>query len=401
MYDFGVVGGGIVGLATAMTLLKDYPGASLLLIEKEDRPAAHQTGHNSGVIHSGIYYEPGSMKARFSKAGEAMTKAFCREHGLDFDECGKLIVAADRGELGRMSALEERAAVHGIQVERLGPSGLESIEPRVRGAGALFVPSTAIVDYGQVSRRMAEIVLELGGVIRLGEEVRGIRESASSVAIETARGSHTVSQLVVAAGLQSDRVARLAGLRPAARIVPFRGEYYRLSERLGRHVRHLVYPVPDPSLPFLGVHLSPTVHGTITVGPNAVLGLSREGYPKLSFSGRDVLDYLRFRGFWRMAGKNLRVGVAEMRNSVFRRGYLEECRRYSPSLGFEDLEPYPAGIRAQAVAPDGTLVHDFVLLETERMLHVVNAPSPAATAALPIAAELAGRLRRSRSRGVW
>lgn len=397
MYDFGVVGGGIVGLATALTLLQEHPGASLLLVEKEAQLAAHQSGHNSGVIHSGIYYSPGSLKARFSKEGEARTKDFCTEHGIAYRECGKLLVATRTEELGRMEALEERASVHGIPVERLSAGELESTEPNVRGVGALFVPRTAIVDYREISRRMATIIGELGGAIHLGEQVTHIAELAFSVTLGTTMSSYTCRQLVVCGGLQSDRLARLAGLSTDTQIVPFRGEYFQLSERLGEFVRHLVYPVPDPALPFLGVHLSPTIQGTITVGPNAVLGLAREGYPKLSVSVADIAQYCRFPGFWAMARRNVRVGVKEMRNSLFPRGYLQECRRYAPSLAKVDLLPYRAGIRAQAVGRDGALVHDFVLLETDRMLHVINAPSPAATAALPIARELSARLRRRRA----
>lgn len=397
MYDFCVVGGGIVGLATALTLLQDHPGAKLVLVEKEHQLAAHQSGHNSGVIHSGIYYPPGSLKARFSREGESLTKEFCTEHLIPFKECGKLLVATRMEELGRMGALEERASVHGIAVERLGAADLASIEPNVRGVGALFVSRTAIVDYREICLRMAALVEQLGGAIQVEEEVTGIEESAFLVTLRTTKGSYTCRQLVVCGGLQSDRLARLAGLSTDIRIVPFRGEYFQLSARLGEFVRHLVYPVPDPSLPFLGVHLSPTIHGDITVGPNAVLGMAREGYPKLSVSAADVAAYLWFPGFWTMARKNVRVGLKEMRNSLFPRGYLQECRRYAPSLNRTDLVPYRAGIRAQAVSRDGTLLHDFVLLETDRMLHVINAPSPAATAALPIARELSARLRRGRS----
>ncbi|MGM7774694.1 L-2-hydroxyglutarate oxidase [Arthrobacter sp. KNU-44] len=399
MYDFCVVGGGIVGLATGMTLLQQNPGASLLLLEKEDELACHQTGHNSGVIHSGIYYQPGSLKAQFSKQGEALTKEFCREQGLEYRTCGKLLVATEPAQLPRMNALEERAGLHSIPVERLDATDLSSLEPNVRGVGALFVPSTAIVDYREVSRSMADLIIELGGEIRTGEQATYIRESSGSVALRTARGLSLVCRkLVVCGGLQADRLARLAGLSTDTRIVPFRGEYFQLPERLQGFVSRLIYPIPDPSLPFLGVHLTPTLQGTVTVGPNAVLGMAREGYPKLSVSLRDIADYVVFPGFWAMARNNVRVGGREIRNSLFLRGYLKECRRFAPALEAGDLQPREAGIRAQAVASSGDLIHDFVLFETERMLHVINAPSPAATAAIPIAKELASRLGRRTAR---
>lgn len=394
MYDFCVIGGGIVGLATSWSLLQEHRGASLLLLEKEEQLAAHQTGHNSGVIHSGIYYEPGSLKARLSRQGEALTKSFCKEYGIPVQECGKLLVATSATEIGRMEALRGRAAVHGIEVERLGSQELASMEPNVCGMGALLVPHTAIVDYRQVAGRLAGLVNDLGGTIRTGERVNAIRESSCAVSISTAHGSYASRRLVVAGGLQADRLAAAAGLLPDVRIVPFRGEYFRLAESLGQFVRHLIYPVPDPALPFLGVHLSPTVNGDITAGPNAVLSMAREGYNKHSLSPRDLADYLTYRGFWAMAKRNVGTGLREVRNSLFKRCYLDACRRYAPALEITDLLPYPAGIRAQAVTANGTLVHDFALIQTTRTLHLLNAPSPAATSALAIGRELTVRLRR-------
>ncbi|GAB2757019.1 L-2-hydroxyglutarate oxidase [Sinomonas soli] len=398
MYDFCVVGAGIVGLATAMTLLQENPGASLVLMEKESAVAVHQTGHNSGVIHSGIYYQPGSLKARFSKQGAILTKEFCQDNGLAFKELGKLLVATSAPELARMDTLEERAAVHGVRVQRLDSHGLRSLEPNVEGIAALLVPTTSVVDYRQVSARMSAIVAHLGGEILLGTQVNAIEEGVFSVSLTTVDGRRiSCGQLVVCGGLQSDRLARMAGLSTDARIVPFRGEYYRLSESRKDLVHHLIYPIPDPSLPFLGVHLTPTLDGEVTVGPNAVLGLSREGYPKFSISTRDMAECFGFPGFWAMAAGNVGVGLKEMKNSLLRHGYLKECRRFAPSIRREDLIPHAAGIRAQAVSRTGALIHDFVLLETPRMLHVINAPSPAATASIPIARELSSRLRRSRA----
>ncbi|WP_233515546.1 L-2-hydroxyglutarate oxidase [Marinitenerispora sediminis] len=389
VYDFCVVGGGIVGLATAMRLLELRPGASLLLLEKEDRLGAHQTGHNSGVIHSGIYYPPGSLKAEYCRRGARMTKEFCAERSIAFDECGKLLVATSPRELERLEALHERAGRNGLEVRRLGAGELREREPMVRGLGALLVPSAGIVDYRRVARAMGEVVRARGGRVELGAEVTAIAESASRVAVTAGGRSWSCGRLVVCGGLQADRLARLAGLRSGLRIVPFRGEYYRLPARRRGIVRHLVYPVPDPRLPFLGVHLSPTVDGGVTVGPNAVLALAREGYPKFSVRARDVLDYAAFPGLWRLASAHPGTAVREVRDSLWKRGYLRECRRYCPDLTLADLLPAEAGIRAQAVLRDGTLVHDFLLERTDRMVHVLNAPSPAATSALPIGAAIA------------
>jgi L-2-hydroxyglutarate oxidase len=389
--DYCVVGGGIVGLATAYQLLQKDPGASLVLLEAADRLASHQTGHNSGVVHSGIYYAPDSLKARFSKAGARQTKDFCREHGLPYREPGKLLVATTGLESERLAALEERAAIHGLDCERLDEAGLRRREPNVAGLGALFIPSTGIVDYTAVARKLAELVTAAGGQVITGARVLGITEAADRVEVATADERYGCDRLVVCAGLQSDRLAELAGLDIDVQIIPFRGEYFELPAAKSGYVRHLIYPVPDPALPFLGVHLTPTVAGTITVGPNAVLGLSREGYPKFSLNVRDVARYVRFPGLWRVARAHAGTAVREVRNSLLKGSYLKECQKYAPGLTTADLLPYEAGIRAQAVRRDGTLIHDFLLAETERMIHVLNAPSPAATAALPIGEHLASK----------
>ena len=389
--DYCVVGGGIVGLATAYQLLRKDPGASLVLLEAADRLASHQTGHNSGVIHSGIYYAPDSLKARFSKAGARQTKDFCREHGLPYREPGKLLVATTGLEAERLTALEERAAIHGLDCERLDQAGLRRREPNVAGLGALFIPSTGIVDYTAVARKLAELVRAAGGQVITGARVSGIMESTDRVEVATAEERYGCSRLVVCAGLQSDRLAELAGLDIDVQIIPFRGEYFELPAAKSGYVRHLIYPVPDPALPFLGVHLTPTVAGTITVGPNAVLGLSREGYPKFSVNVRDVARYVRFPGLWRVARAHAGTAFREVRNSLIKGSYLKECQKYAPGLTAADLLPCEAGIRAQAVRRDGTLIHDFLLAETDRMIHVLNAPSPAATAALPIGEHLASK----------
>lgn len=397
--DFAVVGGGIVGLATALTLTRRRPGGSVVVLEKEAAVGVHQTGHNSGVIHAGIYYEPGSLKARLCKAGASWTRSFCDEQGISYRDTGKLIVATDEAELGRLDELHRRALVNGLDVERLVATELRRREPEVTGVGAVFLRSTGIVDYRAVCRAMATQIEAAGGAIRLGARVVGIAETDAAVRVDItdapAGGGRTrpaeqveritARRLVVCGGLQADRLATLAGLRPDFAIVPFRGEYYRLPPQRSGLVRTLIYPVPDPALPFLGVHLTLMMDGGLTVGPNAVLGFAREGYRKGSFAAADVADILRFPGFWPLARRHLRTGAVEQWNSLNKRGYLGLVRRYCPALTVADLLPEPAGIRAQAVLRDGTLVHDFLIRQTDRMVHVCNAPSPAATSAMPIA----------------
>jgi len=391
-HDFCVVGGGIVGLATAMALLDRHPGASLVLLEKERALAMHQTGHNSGVIHSGIYYAPGSLKAELCKRGERATKEFCTVHGVPFVACGKTLVATNALELERLDALVERARENGIAAERLDAGELRRREPNITGLGALFVPTTAIVDYRQVCLAMARVLEAAGAEIVLGAGVTAIRESADDVVVRAGSRSWTAGRLVACAGLQSDRLARLAGLPVTHQIVPFRGEYYRLRSEKNDIIHSLIYPVPDPDLPFLGIHLTRMIDGSVTVGPNAVLGLSREGYRKLAVNLRDVAQYLAFPGLWKVLVRNRRSVRAELTGSLLKSAYLRECRKYCPSLTAGDLFPYTAGIRAQAVTRDGTLVHDFLFLESERMLHVCNAPSPAATSAIPIGEMICGRV---------
>lgn len=388
-YGYCVIGAGIVGLATAHRLLCDEPDATVVVLEAEDEVARHQTGHNSGVIHSGVYYEPGSLKATLCKAGERATKDFCATNDIPFDECGKLIVATEPAEVARMDALAERAVVNGIEHRRVTAAELADLEPRITGLAALHLPRTGIVDYRLVCRRLAELVIAAGGVIRTGERVVAISEGSARVTVTTSTDQLACDRLVACAGLQADRIAAMAGVTSDVRIVPFRGEYHQLPDERAGFVRRLIYPVPDPALPFLGVHLSPTIDGRITVGPNAVLGLSREGYPKLSVDLRDVADMAGFPGTWRVARANVALGLREIRNSAFKGSYLRECRRYAPELTKADLLPHAAGIRAQAVRRDGTLVHDFVVERTDRMVHVLNSPSPAATAALPIARHVA------------
>ena len=395
-YDYCIIGGGIVGLATAMALLARRPGASLLILEKEASLGRHQTGHNSGVIHAGIYYAPGSLKADLCKRGAQATKDFCAEHGIAFEVCGKLLVASNDLEVQRMQALYQRSQQNDLKVERLDAAALREREPNIVGKGALFLDATGIVDYQQVCDAMAKVIRQAGGEVRLSTAVRAIQEHADHVAVSADGNSWRAHQLVACAGLQSDRLARLAGVKIDHQIIPFRGEYYRLPASKNQIVNHLIYPIPDPELPFLGVHLTRMIDGSVTVGPNAVLGFGRENYRKFSVNWRDVAEYARFPGFWKTIWNNLGSGTAEMKNSLFKRGYLEQCRKYCPSLQVEDLLPYEAGIRAQAVMRDGTLVHDFLFAETPRMVHVCNAPSPAATSAIPIGQMIAEKILEAR-----
>ncbi|WP_373498048.1 L-2-hydroxyglutarate oxidase [Desulfococcus sp.] len=390
-YDLALIGGGIVGIATAREMKRRFPGASILLVEKETTLARHQTGRNSGVIHAGVYYAPGSLKAGFCREGATRTLAFCREHGLPYLQCGKLLVATDAVEFERMAALEERCRLNRIEVQRLSDGELKRREPRIEGVGALYVPATGITDYPKICAKMADEFRAMGGEIRCGAPVVGLEESRDGVRIRIGGDAAFAGYVIACGGLAADRLARMMGIDIDFRIIPFRGEYYRLPARLNRIVRHLIYPIPDPDLPFLGVHLTRMIDGSVTVGPNAVLGWKREGYGRFNVDLADCRDMLGFQGFWRLAAENLQSGMGEFRDSICRAGYLRRVRKYCPGLGLSDLGPYPAGIRAQAVRRDGSLVHDFLFAESERSLHVCNAPSPAATSAIPIGEYLCGK----------
>lgn len=395
--DYLVIGGGIVGLSTAMQLARAYPDATVRVLEKEHSLAAHQSGHNSGVIHAGVYYAPGSLKAQFCRAGVEATVAFCTQHQIPFEQCGKLLVATTTLELSRMDALEERCRANGLDPQRLDAGELKAREPNINGLGALFVRVTGIVDYPAMARAMAGELEAMGGSVEMRCTVTGIAEGPDLVSVATSRGIFEAEYLVVCGGLQADRLAMMAGLDVDFQIVPFRGEYYRLNARHNTIIKHLIYPIPDPDLPFLGVHLTRMIDGSVTVGPNAVLGFAREGYPKGSFNARDVVSMLGFAGFWKVMGKNLSSGMTEFANSFSKKRYLKLCQKYAPGLTLEDLEPYRAGIRAQAVLRDGSLVHDFLIRQSARTLHVCNAPSPAATSSLPIGAHLVGLVAQQRA----
>lgn len=384
IYDFIIVGGGIVGVSTALTLIKQNPSKKILLLEKEKSFAHHQTGHNSGVIHAGVYYEPGSLKAEFCREGLKETIAFCNTHGIPYEQCGKLLVATNDIELQRMDKLFERCKANNIEAEILNQEKLHEIEPNVFGIGAILVKSTGIVDYTLITKKMSEQFESLGGEFLLNSKVTNLDENKERIQVITSNETLNSKYLICCAGLMADRVAKLLNIKINFQIIPFRGEYFRLKEKHNSLVKHLIYPIPDPDLPFLGVHLTKMIDGTITVGPNAVLGFKREGYGMFNFSLRDTIQFLSFKGFYQVVKKNLKSGLYEMKNSIFKRGYLKEVQKYSPQIKLNDLVPYPAGIRAQAVLEDGTLVHDFLFAESERSIHVCNAPSPAATSAIPI-----------------
>lgn len=385
--DVLVIGGGIVGLSTAHALARLAPGTRVVVLEKEDGPARHQTGRNSGVIHSGIYYKPGSLKARCAVRGAAEMVKFCAEHGIAHEVTGKLIVATERDELPRLHALVQRGRENGIPVRELGPTQISEYEPEVRGLAAIHVGTTGIVDYGRVAEQLAE---SSGAEIVYGGAVELISRRASGVAVRTSTGLVVRARVLVnCAGLQCDRIARLAGDDPGMRIVPFRGEYYDLTRP--ELVRGLVYPVPDPAFPFLGVHLTRGIGGGVHVGPNAVPALAREGYGWGTVRPRDLADELAWPGSWRMAARHWRYGAGEVRRSVSKPAFVEAVRRLLPAVTAADLVPAAAGVRAQAVLRDGTLVDDFLIRESARTVHVLNAPSPAATASLPIGREIASR----------
>lgn len=388
MYDFIVVGGGIVGVSTAWQLKQRYPDSSVLVVEKESHVAQHQTGHNSGVVHAGVYYQPGSLKADFCKRGLKATIEFCHQHQIPVENCGKLLVATSELEMQRMQSLYQRCLQNGIEVELIDQKQLAALEPNISGLGAIRVTETSIVDYRKVTEVMAQQFSLLGGVVQLSTSVKAMQEYDDHVTLTCLQNGvlNTLKcrQLVVCAGLMADRMATMIGIKTDFQIIPYRGEYYRLADKHRDVVNHLIYPIPDPELPFLGVHLTKMIDGSITVGPNAVQGWKREGYGSFNISWRDCWQMLTFSGYWKVTLQHLRAGLFEFKNSIWKPGYLELVHKYCPSIVLDDLKPYPAGIRAQAVKADGSLVHDFLFAQTSRSLHVCNAPSPAATSAIPI-----------------
>jgi L-2-hydroxyglutarate oxidase len=383
-YDYTVIGGGIVGLAVAWALGRREPRARLLVIEKEESWARHQTGRNSGVIHSGIYYKPGSLKARLSKEGNESMVAFCREHDIRHEICGKLVVATAPNEQPLLETLYRRGLQNGIELKKLVPEQVREIEPHVRCVEAIRVASTGIVDFREVCLKIASRMADRSAELRLRTELLRVIEGADATLLETNQGPFATRFLINCAGLHSDRVVRLAGAEPPARIVPFRGEYYELVPDRRSLVRNLIYPVPNPRFPFLGVHFTRMIDDSVHAGPNAVLSFKREGYQRTDFSLRDAGETLLFPGFWRLAARNAREGFKEIHRSLSKRAFVRSLRRMIPDVQPDDLVPSAAGVRAQALYPDGRLVDDFLFVRCRNALHICNAPSPAATAALAI-----------------
>ncbi|MCM3381003.1 MULTISPECIES: L-2-hydroxyglutarate oxidase [Shouchella] len=384
MYDFTIIGGGIVGLAVGHALFGRYPKASVLIIEKEQEVAAHQTGHNSGVIHSGIYYKPGSFKAKFAKAGNQSMTAFCQKHGLKVDICGKVIVATNKKELPLLDHLYQRGIDNGLDLRMLSKEELHEAEPYVNGLAAISVPTAGIVSYKEVAEKLASLIAEKGGEIQLGTTVETISESNEGATIETDKGTFQTSYLINCAGLHSDRIAKLAGYHVDMKIVPFRGEYYKLRPEKRHLVKNLIYPVPNPDFPFLGVHFTRMIDGEVDAGPNAVLSFKREGYRKTDIDWQDVAEVIRYKGFWQLATKYWKEGTEEMIRSFSKKKFVENLQHLIPDVTEADLVPGPSGVRAQALTTDGKLVDDFQLIRGRKSLHVCNAPSPAATASLEI-----------------
>ncbi|OLD94671.1 MAG: hydroxyglutarate oxidase [Cyanobacteria bacterium 13_1_40CM_2_61_4] len=383
-YDFAIVGGGIVGLSAAMALGEKFPRARIVVLEKESKWAEHQTGNNSGVIHSGIYYKPGSLKATLAREGNRSVVDFCRQHGIEHEVCGKVIVATEPNEMPLLKNLHARGLANGLSVREIGRDELHEIEPHASGLAALHVPSTGIVNYRRVAETFAWLVQERGGELRLNAKVETIARNGAGTVIETASGTVHTQFLINCAGLYSDRVAKLDGVKTGMKIVPFRGEYYELKPEKRYLVKHLIYPVPNPNFPFLGVHFTRMIAGGVHAGPNAVLGLKREGYRKSDFSPRDLADVMIYPAFWKFAGQNWREGIREMIRSWSKRAFVRSLQKLIPEIQADDLVPSRAGVRAQALMRDGRLMDDFVLIPGDKSIHVCNVPSPAATASIEI-----------------
>lgn len=383
--DICIIGGGIVGAATALKLIQAFPKKRIVLLEKEAEPARHQTGRNSGVIHAGVYYQPDSLKAKYCREGLQRTIAYCEQFTLPYEQCGKLLVATNDIEMQRMQSLYTRCQDNDLNPELLNAAQLKQREPNITGLGAIWVEDTGIVDYIKLTAHMLAQFEHLGGEVCYSHKVNGIGEDDSGVTVFTNERPFKTDFLINCAGLQSDRLAKMMGLELDFEIIPFRGEYYLLASQHNQVVNHLIYPIPDPELPFLGVHLTKMIDGTVTVGPNAVLAMGREAYGKTDFNMSDLSSMIKFPGMLPMLKNNLKSGLNEMKNSVFKSGYLSLVQKYCPSIKKEDLLPYRSGIRAQAVSSKGELIHDFKFVSSARSLHVGNAPSPAATSAMPIA----------------
>lgn len=390
--DLAVIGGGIVGLATAYQYSLRHPGRVVAVIEKETRVAAHQTGRNSGVLHSGIYYKPGSLRARNGRAGKLAMVAFCREQELPFDLCGKVIVAVSEDERPRLRGIFERGQQNGVQCELIGPERLRELEPAAAGVEAIHVPEAGIVSFTAVSERLAQLVCARGGLVRLGARVVGIAARADAITVTTTTGEIVARRVVNCGGLFSDRLARLGGQPPRAQIVPFRGEYYELVPAAQHLCRNLIYPVPDPAFPFLGVHFTRMIEGGVECGPNAVFAFAREGYGKFDVNVADLAESLTYPGFLKLAARHWRMGLGEMWRSLSKAAFVRSLQRLVPAITGDLLVAGRSGVRAQALGPDGAIVDDFLILEHDRIVNVCNAPSPAATSALNIGQLVVERL---------
>jgi L-2-hydroxyglutarate oxidase len=392
-YDFVIVGGGIVGLATALRILESRPGTRLLLLEKEGGLGRHQTGHNSGVLHAGLYYKPGSLKAKMAVEGLRQMVDFCQKHKVPYEQCGKIVVATEQEELPRLEKLLERGTANGLKgLGKLGPEQIREIEPHAAGLAAIHVPEEGIVDYGAVVEAMAGEIQRLGGEIRTGERVERFEGTGGRWKIKTSTGEFEAKQVVACAGLHSDRLVSRSGLKPSAKIMPFRGEYYMIRKERQSLVRNLIYPVPDPQFPFLGVHFTRMIAGGVEAGPNAVLALAREGYGWGNINLRDLAESLSFPGLWKFMMKYPSICSYEIWRSINRKEFCRSLQKLVPEIQEEDLESGSAGVRAQAMSADGALVEDFSFVEGPGILHVVNAPSPAATASLAIGKHIVQRL---------
>lgn len=390
--DIAIAGAGIVGLATAWSISRRQPGTRLLIVEKEALLAAHQSSHNSGVLHSGIYYKPGSLRAVNCRRGKLLMEEFCRTYDIPFERCGKVIVAVNEQERGRLQQIYERGQANGVDCEMIDAAQLKELEPHAAGIAAIHVPEAGIVDYPQVCRKLAELLQSQGHEILLNTEITAIHPRDDRVRLQTSQGEIAAGQLVTCGGLWADRLIRMAGEQPLAPIVPFRGEYYSLKPEAHYLCRNLIYPVPDPAYPFLGVHFTRTIHGEVECGPNAVLAFARAGYTKFDINPRDLLDTLTYSGFQKMAWRNWKTGLGEMWRSWNKSAFVAALQRLVPEIRAEHLVVAPAGVRAQALGRDGKLVDDFVIQKSGRMVHVGNAPSPAATASLSIGERIADEL---------
>jgi L-2-hydroxyglutarate oxidase len=395
IYDVAIIGGGIVGMATALAL-SEREGVSLVVLEAEDRLANHQTGNNSGVIHSGLYYKPGSLKATLCAAGREDMYRFAEEHGIAHDRCGKVVVATNQEQIEKLDELERRGRANGLEgLERIGPEQIAEREPHVKGVDGLFVPQTGIIDYRQVTEKYGELIEQNGGEIRLKSRVLGVYQQSDRVVLETETGEVQAKNIINCAGLQSDRVARMCGVDPGLQIVPFRGEYYELVPEKHHLCRTLIYPVPDPRFPFLGVHFTRMIHGGVEAGPNAVLAFEREGYKHSDINLKDLWTYGTYGGFWKMAWKYWPMAIGEFHRSFFKGAFVRALQELIPEITEADVQRGGAGVRAQALEPDGSLSDDFRIKEAAHQFHVLNAPSPAATASLAIGRELARRAAES------